>query len=358
MHSAEESPAGIEEKAIKVLIVEDDPGNTKLVRLMLSKSVQPYEAEVAGNIATAIKRMHDDAFDTTLLDLGLPDSQGTDTVLRVHTECPEVPIIVLTGLDDEETGIRAVQIGAQDYLVKGAVDSNLLTRSIRYAIARKRAEEEIKASLREKEELLREIHHRVKNNLQIISSLLKMQAMRIEDRKIVDALLDSRSRVQTMALIHTQLCQSENIAQVEMGNTISKLVEDLLQIYVKEETNISFVVTAEGVNLPISQAIPLGLIINELVSNALKYAFRDTEKGSIEISMSASAGDFIELTVRDDGIGIPEDFEISKTQTLGLKLVKNLAERQLNGEISVNRDKGTRFCVKYNKSILYGGNDE
>lgn len=352
MHNAEESPAGIEKKAIKVLIVEDDPGDAKLVRRMLSESAHPYEAEVVDSIASAIERMHDDAFDTALLDMGLPDSHGTDTVLRVHTECPDIPIIVLTGLDDEETGIRAVKIGAQDYLVKGAVDSNLLTRTIRYAIERKRAEAVIRASLHEKEELLREIHHRVKNNLQIISSLLDMQVMRTEDEKVVDALLDSRSRIQTMALIHTQLYQSEDLAQVEMGNTISKLVEDLLQIYVKEETKVSSVVTAEGVLLPISQAVPLGLIINELVSNALKYAFADTKKGRIEISMRELAGDFIVLTVKDDGIGIPGDFELAKTQTLGLKLVRTLAERQLKGELTLNRDEGTKFYIKYNKSNL------
>lgn len=223
---------------------------------------------------------------------------------------------------------------------------------IRDLTQRKRAEEKILAALHEKEELLSEIHHRVKNNLQIVSSLLDMQALRIEDKKVVGALLDSRNRVQTMALIHTQLYQSENLAQVEMGNTISKLIDDLLQIYVKEENGISAVVTAEGVILPISQAVPLGLIINELVSNALKYAFPDTKKGSIEISMREIAGDFIVLTVKDDGVGIPKDFDISKTQTLGLKLVRTLAERQLKGELTLNRDGGTKFYIKYNKSNL------
>jgi two-component sensor histidine kinase/CheY-like chemotaxis protein len=389
MYSAERSSARIE-KPIKVLIVEDDPGDVKLVRRILVESVHPYEVEVVRSISTAIERLHDDVFDLTLLDLGLPDSQGTDTVFRIHTECPDIPIVVLTGHDDDETGIRAVQIGAQDYLVKENVTSQLLTRAIRYAIERKRieealqrvrdvleirvqertaelaeankllrdeiterkrTEEKIQAALREKEELLREIHHRVKNNLQIISSLLDMQTLRIEDKKVVGALLDSRSRIQTMALIHTQLYQSENLEEVDMGNTIRKLVDELLQMYLKDETNISSVVTAEGIILPISQVIPLGLIINELVANALKHAFREMKKGCIEISIRELADDIIKLTVKDDGIGIPEDFDASNTKTLGLKLVRTLTEQQLKGKMALSRDGGTKFSIKYNKFI-------
>jgi len=139
---------------------------------------------------------------------------------------------------------------------------------------RKQAEEKIRASLREKEVLLREIHHRVKNNLQIISSLLNMQARKAKDKEVIESLLDSRSRIQTMSLIHTQLYQSENFEQVEMDITIRKLVSFILQIYAEAKTNITSMVTAEGITLSISQAIPCGLIVNELVSNAaLCHAF-------------------------------------------------------------------------------------
>jgi len=216
---------------------------------------------------------------------------------------------------------------------------------------RKRAEEKIEASLREKEVLLREIHHRVKNNLQIISSLLNLQAMKAKDKKIVEPLLDSRSRIQTMALIHAQLYESESLEQIEMGSTIRRLLTFLLQIYAEAKMKITPVVTAEGITLPISLAIPCGLIINELVSNALKHAFTGMTEGSIEISMRESAGDRIKLTVKDNGVGIPEELDIYKTDTLGLKIVRVLAEDQLMGKMGLIRNKGAGIYVEFDKSI-------
>ena len=218
---------------------------------------------------------------------------------------------------------------------------------------RKCAEDKIKESLKEKEVLLREIHHRVKNNLQIVSSMLSMQAMKAKDKKVIESLLDSRSRIQTMSLIHAQLYQSENFEQVEMGTTIRKLVSSMLQIYAQDKKNITSVVTAEGIILSISQAIPCGLIINELVSNALKHAFTGMTEGSIEISMRELAGDKIKLTVKDNGIGIPEELDIYKTDTLGLKIVRTLAEEQLKGKMGLIRDKGTEIYVEF-KSITNG----
>jgi len=143
MYSDERNPVGTE-KPIRVLIVEDDPGDVKLVRLLLLESTHLYEVEAVGCISAAIKRLHDGVFDVVLLDMGLPDSTGINTVLKAHAECPDIPIVVLTGLDDEETGIRAVRTGAQDYLVKGNITCNLLMRTIRYAIERKRMEIEKK----------------------------------------------------------------------------------------------------------------------------------------------------------------------------------------------------------------------
>ena len=196
----ENSHRGIE-KAVKVLIVEDDPSDAKLVRSTLSVSVQRYEAEVADCISTAIERLKASTFDVILLDMGLPDSQGIDTVSKVHNEYPDIPIVVLTGLDDDETGIRAVQIGAQDYLVKGSVSSNLMTKTIRYAIERKRTEDALKISLRqlkESEEKLQLVgsltRHDAGNELFLISGFAQIAMHDTKDeviqgylQKIVDA---------------------------------------------------------------------------------------------------------------------------------------------------------------------------
>jgi len=215
----------------------------------------------------------------------------------------------------------------------------------------KLAETRVKTSLKEKEVLLREIHHRVKNNLQIISSLLNMQAMNAKDKRVVESLLESRSRIHMMALIHAQLYQSENLARVEMGTTIRKLVNFLLQIYAETKKKIKPVVTAEGITLPISQAIPCGLIINELVSNTLKHAFTGMKEGSIEISMRELTGGSIKLTVKDNGVGIPEELDIYKIDTLGLKIVRTLAEEQLKGKMGLILDKGAEIYVEFDKLI-------
>jgi two-component sensor histidine kinase/DNA-binding response OmpR family regulator len=220
--------------------------------------------------------------------------------------------------------------------------------SIRDITERKTYEEKLQASLREKETLMREIHHRVKNNLQIVSSLLNMQAMAATDEKVIEPLLDSRGRIQTMALIHTLLYQSENLERVDMGVTLRKLVNFQLEIYAKEKKAIATMVSAQWIILPIFQAIPCGLIINELVSNALKHAFKGMSEGKIDVSMRAD-GDRITLGVKDNGVGIPEDVDIYTTGSLGLPLVKSLAEEQLHGKLKLKQEGGTGICIEFNK---------
>jgi PAS domain S-box-containing protein len=214
---------------------------------------------------------------------------------------------------------------------------------------RKRFEEKIQASLTEKEALLREIHHRVKNNLQIISSLLNMQAMKAADESVVESLLESRSRIHTMSIIHSQLYQSENLELVDMDITIRGLLNFLVAQYAKEGKEIASSVTATGVTLHISQAIPCGLIINELVSNALKHAFKGMTKGNIDISMLSLGDDKVKLSVKDNGVGIPEELDIYKPNTLGLHLVKALTEEQLKGKIGLKKDKGAEIYIEFSK---------
>lgn len=214
---------------------------------------------------------------------------------------------------------------------------------------RKRFEAKIQASLREKEIMMREFQHRVKNNFQIISSMLNMQAMKATDESVVGSLLESRSRIHTMAIIHSQLYQSENLELVEMNITIRGLVNFLFAIYAKEGKEIASSVTATGVTLHISQAIPCGLIINELVSNALKHAFNGMAKGSIAISMRSLDDDKLKLSVKDNGVGIPKEFDIYKPNTLGLQLVKALTEDQLKGKMVLTSDNGAEIYIEFPK---------
>jgi PAS domain S-box-containing protein len=225
----------------------------------------------------------------------------------------------------------------------GRITSKIIV--LRDITDRKKAEEQIKASLREKDVLLQEVHHRVKNNLQIISSLLSLQSRHIRDEKDLEMLRESQSRLRAMALIHERLYQSENLANINFEEYISALVYGLVQSYGVTGT-VTPIIDIHSLSLEVSTAIPCGLIINELVSNSLKHAFPGKRKGEIKIKIHSFDGT-IELIVRDNGVGIPEDIDFRTTDTLGLHLVTMLAEDQLNGKINLTRDGGTTFTITF-----------
>jgi two-component sensor histidine kinase len=211
---------------------------------------------------------------------------------------------------------------------------------------RKQAEEQVKTSLREKEVLLQEIHHRVKNNLQIVSSLLYLQSTRTEHPEAISALRESRDRVKSMALIHERLYQSPNLASIDAGEYVRSLVSDLRRSYMTEESSVQLTVKIDEIHLGISEAIPCGLIINELVSNALKHAFPDGREGEITIQLQRAGANQIALTVSDSGVGLPEQVDFRKAPSLGLTLISSLVD-QLDGAIELDRSKGTAFTITF-----------
>ncbi|MDD1701916.1 MAG: PAS domain S-box protein [Methanoregula sp.] len=204
-------------------------------------------------------------------------------------------------------------------------------------------EERLIQSLHEKEVLIKEIHHRVKNNLQIIVSLLYLQAQKIRDPACVSGLMDSQTRIRSMALIHEKLYQSGDLASIDFDGYLRNLAGNLMIAYGVDRSGIHVKTDAKDLALTINTAIPLGLIANELISNALKYAF--TKKNTGEISLTGKkSGDRITLVVRDDGAGIPETFDWEHTDSLGFNLVRMLA-RQLRGTVTLDRSSGTSFTI-------------
>ena len=208
---------------------------------------------------------------------------------------------------------------------------------------RKQDEEQIRASLKEKEILLQEINHRVKNNMQIISSLLNLQSRHIEDKKSLELFQSSQNRVKSMALIHERLYQSKDFARVDVADYVHSLTNQLLITCGIDQSDIKLKVDIKDIFLDMNTAIPCGLIINELVSNSLEHAFPRGTQGEIKIAMRPLNKNEIELIVSDNGVGMPEDMELINTQSLGLHLVSMLAEDQLHGEIKLDRKKGTKF---------------
>ena len=210
---------------------------------------------------------------------------------------------------------------------------------------RKQAQEQLKTSLSEKEILLKELHHRVKNNMQVISSMLKLQARYIEDEKSLELFLESHNRVKTMALIHEKLYQSENFKELDFDQYIKMLISHLLSSFSTIGCEISTVIESNHVKLDMTKAIPCGLIINELISNSLKHAFPGRKKGKITLKTSKVDDNYI-LQYSDDGRGFPEDIDFRDTDSLGMQLVIALI-KQLHGEITMNRHKGTEFRLVF-----------
>jgi PAS domain S-box-containing protein len=215
---------------------------------------------------------------------------------------------------------------------------------------RKNAENLIKSSLNEKNILLQEIHHRVKNNMQIISSLLNLQTRYTNDEETVNILKESQNRVRSMAMIHEKLYQSKDLSHINFIDYIQSLVSKLFYSYNIKEAQITPVLEIENVNLNIETAVPCGLIISELISNSLKYAFPNEMKGNIHITLK-SVDDKYELIISDNGIGLPTDFDFNKLESLGLLLVNNLIE-QIDGKITINKSHPTQFKITF-KELKY-----
>ncbi len=213
--------------------------------------------------------------------------------------------------------------------------------------ARRNSEKQIESSLKEKETLLYEIHHRVKNNMTVISSLLKLQSNTIEDEHTKEALKDSQNRVYAMSAVHETLHSSKNLSQIDLKVYLSKITTSIFQAYSVDHGKVKLNNDVEESPISINQAYPIGLIINELISNSLKYAFPDERKGEITVRMK-KLNQELRLIVMDDGVGMPDRFDRKHTNSLGLKLVHTLVENQLDGLIDVETKNGTKFTIKFN----------
>jgi PAS domain S-box-containing protein len=213
---------------------------------------------------------------------------------------------------------------------------------------RKLTEQKISQSLKEKELLLKEIHHRVKNNLQVVSSLLRLQSGYVNDKQSLDILLDSQNRIRSMALVHQKLYQSKDFAEINFNEYLEQLSKHLFNVFKSKSHDLELVINSENVNLSIDLAIPCGLILNELISNSLKYAFPDGRKGKINAGLKCMEDKEYEIIICDDGIGFPDDIDYKNTNSLGLQLVNTLVG-QIDGTILLDNQKGTIFSIKFDK---------
>lgn len=329
---------------VNVLVVDDKAENRLALRAMLARP--GYTIVEAESSTEALRELLKRNFAVLLLDVVMPDMDGFTLaeLVRAREVTQTVPILFVTAqAADQNLVARGYRVGAVDYLVKPLVPDIVRAKvSVFAEIYRQRML--IESSLHEKEILLREIHHRVKNNLQIISSLLNLQASRLSN-DLKPLFIETTARVRSIALVHEQLYRAESFTAIDVDRYFRALTAGLLQTYGSTRTMLT--VHAASSTVTIDVAIPCGLIINELVSNALRHAFPDDREGTIVVTLTEHPDSFM-LEVCDDGIGMPPGIEVECATTMGLQLVTSLAH-QLGGTIVFERKQGTRVHLRFPK---------
>ncbi|WAC04822.1 MAG: PAS domain S-box protein [Methanoregula sp.] len=282
------------------------------------------------------------ADDRTVIETGRPklmieESQTTPAGETIHLLTSKVP------LSDNQGKNIGVLGTYYDITERKLMEDEI--RSLNTVLEQRVAErtESLNKTLHEKDILFKEVHHRVKNNMQIIISLLNLQSRTIDDPVILKTIKDSQSRIRAMALVHERLYQSGDISKIDLRDYIQFLARELFSFYGVKSQLIHLTINAPVIMVNIDTAIPLGLMVNELISNAIKYAFPDDRKGEIVIDITKDKNE-ISLVVRDNGVGIPQDFDWHNAKSLGIRLVNSLVE-QLQGTIELDRTAGTKFII-------------
>jgi len=385
-----------------ILIVDDDESTRKTLSMIFER--KGYHIETAGTGQEAIEKTNKRFFNVALLDIKLPDMEGVELLAPLKEKHPDMAMIMVTAHASLETAVSALNKGASHYITKPlnmdevlstirevlekqrlVIENRQLLREVQRELAerkraeeelkqhrnqleemvkertaklaetnqelqreiaeRKRAEEKISASLKEKELLLKEIHHRVKNNMQIISSMLSIQEVQIKDKVALQVFRESRNRVRSMALIHEKLYQSEDLARIDFSEYIQSLTAELFSTYSVTADAVKLRMNVENVYLDIITAIPCGLIINELLSNSLKYAFPAGQSGEITIDFKLENKiNMYHLIIGDNGVGFPKYLDFRKSESLGLQLVR-LLTKKIHGTIELDREGGTFFKI-------------
>ena len=365
----------------KILIVEDE----YIIAENLQKSLDKMGYNIFSTVSSgkeALKKINDEKPDLVLMDIVLKgEMNGIETTDRIKSRF-KIPVIYISSYVDDKILERAKITEPYGYIIKPFEERELyitikmalykhkmedkLSRAhdelekevnkrtadlaktneqlIRQIKEREQADMKIKAALKEKEVLLKEIHHRVKNNLQIISSLLDIQVEHIKDNKVREILKESQNRVMSIALIHQKLYQAKDLVKINFEEYVRDLVNSLFCSYMIDQSAISLQLNIDLFLEDIDTVIPLALIINEVVSNSLKHAFPEGKNGEICIELFAEKNNKFTLVIADNGVGFPADIDFRHTKSLGLQLVMLLVE-QLKGNIELDLSCGTKFII-------------
>ncbi len=351
---------------VGILVVDDHPGQLLSHEAILRELGERLVTARSGR--EALQRLMDEDFAVILLDVNMPDMDGFETasLIHQHPRFEKTPIVFVTGAQPTTLDrLKGYRVGAVDYVEVPVVpeilrskvavfvdlnrkrrDLQRLNDALQAEIAQRRNAEEAVRHSREKEVLLQEIHHRVKNNLQIITSLLRMQSRAVQDPAFSEALRECQNRVASMALIHDKLYRARDLARVSFGEYVRDLTNNILTSYALPARSVRVRFDIDDLSLSLDYAVPCGLILNELMSNCLKHAFPVGHSGTVYIGFHAEGEEELCLVVRDDGVGVPADVDLGRTSSLGWRLIRALVE-QLGGGVECQTSGGTSVEIRF-----------
>jgi two-component sensor histidine kinase len=333
----------------KILISEDREPDYVFTRNILHKIPGNFEISWAANFSDAMRGLATNEFDVCLLDYRLGGHTAMDVLRNLRLSPVRTAFIVFTGMSDCGIDNDVLRHGASDYLSKDDLNAELLERSIRYAIHRKKYEERAAEHMREKELLLKEIEHRVKNNLQIVSGLLNWQGREIKNKEAKTVFKEAQNRIATMSLIHEKLYQTTDaLDAIDFQEYTRDLLQLLIEAYSLEKKNVKIEVEMTHRFLDISKAVPCGLIISELASNALQHAFgAKTKNKTVRVGLRRY-GRSMHLCVRDNGKGMKSG--AARKGSFGLKLIVLLV-KQLAGKIRFMNEHGSAVHIRFPEAV-------
>jgi two-component sensor histidine kinase len=334
---------------LAVLMIEDSERDALLILDQIESS--GYHAiseriETAEELTETLVRTR---WDVVLSDYSLPAFDTAEALALIQRSGNDLPFIIVSGAIGEEAAVALMKAGAHDYVMKThlarlvpAIEREMAEAQTRRE--RSAAEESIRLSLKEKELLLKEIHHRVKNNLQVICSILHLQQDKIHDTEMVHLFLETQHRVRSMALVHDKLYQSPSLATIDFNDYVQSLSTELLRTFWKP--GVSMAIDIADISFGVDTAVPCGLIVNELLTNSLKHGFPDERPGQIQIGLHHDPHGDYTLTVRDNGVGFPPGYDMHKATSMGTQVICSLVD-QLDGTSETTNQEGALTTIRF-----------
>lgn len=346
------------DREINILIVEDAETDAELLVHRLNKYEFTFGYDWMNTANGLDEKLLANSYDIVISDFNLPGSNGIEVLRKVKKYDSMLPFILLSGSISKSQETEILELGANEVIMKSNLNRlPFAIRRVLYEVEDKKKLQatklKLERSLKRKEVLLKEVHHRVKNNLQIISGLLQLRQMETDDEKVSRITADLLLKIRSIAVVHEKLYQSEDLANIDLPDLIEDLTTYILEIISGDDRKYDLECKVAPIQLNVNQAVPCGLIISELVHNCIQHAFSGQKEGKIAVLITGS-GNRIKVKVTDNGLGLPQDFSFEGSGLgLGATIVNTLF-RQLNADYQVKSNEGSDITFEFDKTEKSG----